>query len=397
MPRKQTIERDGVEVCCGFRIRVRVRKTCTRYRVEIPTDGKRLRVQFPTLAEARNHCLDLANETKRLGISAHNLTDTDRQDAARAKTLLDGTGLSILDAVRHYLASRGRIADPKLLLPALIADYLDWMETTPVKLSARSPGPYRPDTITGARKTLEPLARDCASTPAAELDSATLRTWLDTHTGGPVTWDHRRRYISMLFRWATRPGGPLEGAPNPATDLHPPPRTRTLPAIFPPDTVRNIMHWLVDHAPDHIPYFAAGFFAGLRPEERRRTSWTAIDFDTGEILVTATASKTHTDRLVTMPENLIAWLSTYPRPRAHLGSSAAAATRCRAKLRTALQIDWPPDVARHCYATYHCALHGMDATAEQLGHTSTAILHRHYRGLARNRRPAATAYFAITP
>lgn len=62
-----------------------------------------------------------------------------------------------------------------------------------------------------------------------------------------------------------------------------------------------------------------------------------------------------------------------------------------------LCMGWPQDVARHSYATYCAALHGMDYAAEQLGHESTTMLHRHYRGLVRQRREVAERYFAIMP
>ena len=39
----------------------------------------------------------------------------------------------------------------------------------------------------------------------------------------------------------------------------------------------------------------------------------------------------------------------------------------------------------------------MDYAAEQLGHGSTAMLHKHYKGLARNRQAAAARYFDIKP
>jgi type II secretory pathway component HofQ len=68
-----------------------------------------------------------------------------------------------------------------------------------------------------------------------------------------------------------------------------------------------------------------------------------------------------------------------------------------AELQVIPGMDWPKDIARHCFATYHAAAHGMDATAEQLGHGSTAMLHKHYKGLARNRATAAARYFAIQP
>ncbi|MFA5137535.1 MAG: hypothetical protein WC489_09180, partial [Patescibacteria group bacterium] len=206
MPRKQTIERDGVEVYLGFRIRARRRQTCTRYRVEVSNRGVRTRRQFPTIAQARAHCVTLARDRERLGASALNLDDADRQDAARAKQLLAGSGLSILDAARIALDSGRHRASNPVTVADLVDKFLGWMLDTPVKLSARVPGPYRPTTIAGIEKQLSLFARDLNQTPAADLDPDTLRTWLDSRQFSPANWDHHRRAVSILYTWAARDG-----------------------------------------------------------------------------------------------------------------------------------------------------------------------------------------------
>jgi hypothetical protein len=39
----------------------------------------------------------------------------------------------------------------------------------------------------------------------------------------------------------------------------------------------------------------------------------------------------------------------------------------------------------------------MDDTIQELGHTDTKMLFKHCRGLAKNRKAQATAYFNIVP
>jgi integrase len=173
---------------------------------------------------------------------------------------------------------------------------------------------------------------------------------------------------------------------------------RRNPAIYTPEVTERVLRYVESHRPDLAPSFAIAFFAGIRPEELRRITPDELDFDSGEIRIPAEVSKTHQERLVTMSDNLLAWLVRHP-PEAGkpLGATAPAVMHFRKGMREALGVDTPKDIARHCFATYYCALHGMDATAEQLGHESTAMLHRHYKGLARNRASAAARYFAIGP
>ncbi len=55
------------------------------------------------------------------------------------------------------------------------------------------------------------------------------------------------------------------------------------------------------------------------------------------------------------------------------------------------------DGARHTFATFHLALHGIDDTLQELGHTDPKMLFRHYRGLAKNRKAQAGKFFEIEP
>lgn len=62
-----------------------------------------------------------------------------------------------------------------------------------------------------------------------------------------------------------------------------------------------------------------------------------------------------------------------------------------------LDIKFIQDGARHSFATYYLAQNTMDDTIQELGHTDTKMLFKHYRGLAKNRKKQAKAYFNIAP
>ncbi|NKB23329.1 MAG: hypothetical protein GKR87_02865 [Kiritimatiellae bacterium] len=70
--------------------------------------------------------------------------------------------------------------------------------------------------------------------------------------------------------------------------------------------------------------------------------------------------------------------------------------RKRSKLVSKTQIEWPKNIARHSYATYHLALYEDPLkTSFQLGHHDTHLLYQHYRGLATKKE--AETFWNIEP
>ena len=335
----------------GFRIRRRVLPSGTEvFLVDLgKVAGKRHRQQFPSLTAARNFCHRKATERERVGLAAFALTDRDREDAIRALRLLAGTGASLTVAAEAY-ARKHAPPDNSVTLRDVCDAFTEWMQTTPQKLNARSPGQYRPVTIEGTARQLARICRDLGDTPAVAVTSDELRAWLDSQSLHPLTWDGIRRCVGMAYAWATRDGGPLRGCGNPAAGMKPPAMAERLPAILTPEAAERVLRFAEREKNGRrlVASLACGFFAGLRPEELRRITPAELDFDAGEIRVPADAAKTHRERLVTMPANLRAWLEKYPPPAGKpLALSTAALTRFRARLRPALLCHLPLCHARH--------------------------------------------------
>lgn len=120
-----------------------------------------------------------------------------------------------------------------------------------------------------------------------------------------------------------------------------------------------------------------GFFGGL--------DWCNVNLAERFIRVLAETSKTRKSRLVEIPENLMVWLVKHYRAKGQVAPSPITLRRHRADAMREIGLEeWPVDVARHCYATYHFAQHqNRDKLAAQMGHTGKSdILEKHYRGLA---------------
>jgi hypothetical protein len=53
--------------------------------------------------------------------------------------------------------------------------------------------------------------------------------------------------------------------------------------------------------------------------------------------------------------------------------------------------------ARHSFATYFYALHGISDTMNARGHSNPQMLKKHYEALIKNRKAQAKKYFELEP
>ena len=133
-------------------------------------------------------------------------------------------------------------------------------------------------------------------------------------------------------------------------------------------------------------------FAGLRHTEAKLLDWQNIDFAAKQIKVIPETAKKHRLRYLEMSENLIDWLTPHRKSsgKIHFVRKQFDALRRKAA------IIWPRDVLRHCYASYHLAMHeNQDKTALQLGHRNTDVLFNHYRNLVT--KAEAKEFWRILP
>ena len=383
MRRKNKVERYA-----GFNIRRRDYPSgAVSWRLEIPQGerGKRIRETYPTL-EAAKAAADLkAVAVRSNGNNAFTLTDRQRLDAVEAVALLKGA-TSLTDAARHWLRYN-RQADKGQTFAALVEIYL-------ADMAKRG---LRPATIRDARKRLSKMKNDIGELPAVQIAPVDLENWLDAQA---VKTQNRRNFVTVargLFNWAMERGD-LDN--NPADKVQLPKAEKDLPTILKPETVAKIMHGAEKVAPDCVAYLALCFFAGLRPmNEAGRATWEAVDLDNGTLRVIPEVAKTRRARLVTIAPNLRDWLQRYR--LANKGEQLAPAPmtlrrRMKAVKKAAGLTRWPPDVARHCFASAHLALHGdIQKTCLELGHTSPQMLFTHYRNLMSVKQ--AADYFDIRP
>jgi integrase len=147
---------------------------------------------------------------------------------------------------------------------------------------------------------------------------------------------------------------------------------------------------------DMIPVITVGCFAGVRPEESARLTWDMVDFKRKHIDLPAEITKDGKRRLVDMPNNLIEWLLACRKESGPLLPVNFRRKRwafCRAMGWP----QWPDDILRHSYGSYHLAKHRNAAlTAEQMGHKNARMLYSHYREIVKDREDIE-GYWALVP
>jgi integrase len=131
-----------------------------------------------------------------------------------------------------------------------------------------------------------------------------------------------------------------------------------------------------------LPYLAISLFAGLRPNEAFQLRWEHIHFETGQIEVLGSTSKTRESRFVTLEPILAEWLLPYRQPTGSItrrGTFKRDWLSFRSRCGYNKSNPWPVDILRHTYGSYWLATHQDRAhLAEQMGN-SVNIIKRHYR------------------
>jgi integrase len=247
----------------------------------------------------------------------------------------------------------------------------------------------RPRYIDGMRSTLGSFVNRMGSDRLiSECTTSEIRDWLDQWT--PKTMVHRRREVIVFLNWCVQ----SEIIPeNVALKISAPRLDRQPISVLTPQQAKAILSGTTDGT---RAYFAISMFAGLRSAEIQRLRWGDVQLERGFIEVGVDQAKSRSRRLVKIEPNLLAWLQPV------IGSKADSISRSNhsdltgracsaAKMRT-----WPNNVCRHSFGSYHLAhFRDINETALQMGHTTTAMLFRHYREVV-SPEDAAT-YWDIWP
>jgi integrase len=325
---------------------------------------------FKTRAEAEAERLRQSTLLERYGREAIGLPQRELSDFITAKRDLAEFGKTINDASKFYLDHLKRVRRSKTTVAELVTELLE------AKRKDGRSKVYLKD----LKFRLAAFSRYFGSRPIAAITVEELDNWLRALPGAPKSRANFRANISVLFGYAMRrrmiDTNPILHTGRPTLPGNP-------PEIFTVDELRALLEAAAAQAPDVLPMFAIGAFAGLRDAEIKRLDWSEVDLARGFIEVKAAKAKTARRRIVPIQTNLAAWLSQTAIGLRHGRLVPKGVPSKLARVRKAAGLArWPNNGLRHSFASYRlAAIHDAPRVAAELGHTSPQMLYSTYREL----------------
>lgn len=315
------------------------------------------------------------------------LTPQEKAEAREAIEILQGSGVSLVEAARVAVGRSSAIAR------------LTFEESARRFFKSRLSSRLRSATVAWYEQQLDPMIDHWSGRPLTSITRKEILKYLEVCPSAP----HRYRAMRALFRFA-REQEPPWLAVDPTEGLKPPRKGgQSEVGILAVEEVEALMN--KDSA--WRPALALMLFAGIRPHEicgkgKPWLKWGSIDIDSRIIRIPAANAKTGKARVLEdLPENIWSFLDPGKRdenisPGAALSCSGYAQRVMGYKgPKDARLKPWPQDAMRHSFATYHLAKYSDPGkTSLLMGHEgSTALIYRHYRGLAT--KAEAERFFGI--
>ncbi len=238
------------------------------------------------------------------------------------------------------------------------------------------------------RNSLKKFAAGRAHKPLAAVTVHEIERWLEKSEWAART---RHGYLSdvcTLYNFCIRRG---LARSNPAAAVELPVIEDQKVQIHAPQEVRAVLEFARAYDLNLCRCLSVRYFGGLRSSEATRLEETEIK--TSFVEVTASKSKTRRRRLVKIEPCLAAWLALGGQlPLTDFNNRYRWFT---ARLKTELGIEWPHNVTRHSFVSYHLAqFQNAARTALEAGHTEQMTF-AHYREVVTS--TSAAEYWNIYP
>jgi integrase len=212
--------------------------------------------------------------------------------------------------------------------------------------------------------------------PVDQFTFRDVETFLDAHK---INYRSTlRSKLSTLFKFAVRRGYRTD---NPCDRLEKVSAPHVIPDVFTLDEAQTCMKWLKRH-PRLLAWFTLSTFAGLRPDEARKTSWKEINLDEGWIRIEAQTTKVRQRRVVYPLPTALEWLRFAQKKGSPLPITTKELVIHRHELRDLLKwTEWKFDVTRHTAASNWIAhTPSVADVAKALGN-SESVLKKNYMAL----------------
>ncbi len=348
----------------------------------LSSTGKRERRYFDTQVEAHTFGQQQKIRSKNFGTYSTLLPAGKVDEAAAAFERLKHTGASLVEAVEHYIKWR-KAHDASVSLDELLTKFAD--------AKRNRSKPYLA-AVRQAKTRFALLAKKKVSDiTSADIDDSTVG----------MTMSVRNAFLRVLraaFNFAIRR---CWCATNPVQRVEMAPLTMRR-EVLSNSQVESLLRATVETDIELLPYQLFCLFAGVRPEEVTRLTWSHVDLREKWIHIPEESSKTGTHRNVRIEPVFARWLHYVKQTGLKMNAAEPVApkTNLRKRLRavrTAAGItNWPQDAPRRTYASCWLAVYDdQDKLNRFMGHTSPAMLFRHYHRAVTDKQ--AKAFWKIEP
>ena len=385
---------------CAAKIYRDRKPTGTYYRVAYHIGGKRYRLNFADLAQAKAEAEAQAAKLARGDVDAALMTGKDRLVYGRALEAVKDFGLPLDAAAYEYGEARKLLGGASLMDAArlyerhhshgivakAVADAVDEM------IAAKKAKGVSDFYLADLRYRLGVFRAACSCDVNSLVPADIERFFAGLRRLSPRSYNNYLGILRTFFgfaqkqRWLSKEAELLAGLEKR--------KEQALPVeIY---TARELAEFFEHANAELAPCLALAAFAGLRTQEILRLEWADVERRPGFIEVGAHKAKTATRRLVPIAYNLARWLASAPRN----GSRIWRYKRSRffeelRRTAQAAKIKLKKNALRHSFISYRLAeIQDVNRVALEAGN-SPQMIFRHYRELATPEQ--ARSWFAIAP
>jgi integrase len=342
---------------------------------------KRERRYFDNKKEAAEFCRQQRIRLENYGTASTLLPAGKVEEAQAAFERLEGTGIGLLEAVEHVVEWEKR-RKSSVTFKVMFENFIE------AKKAKRSTA-Y----LTALRCTL-PRFVALHDRLACEISAAEIEEQLNGMTAS--VHNAFLRYLRAVFNFGIRRDWCQEN-PVKRIEMH---SLKMRREILTNPQVTALLKATVETDLELLPYHLFCILAGLRPEEVGRLQWSNVNIEEKFIEVLDETAKMGVRRIVDMEPLLLRWLDYYIRSGGKINGSVAPANNLRKRLRAVRERAgferWPQDAPRRSYASnWLAANHDVNRLNNLMGHTSPAMLWKHYHRAVTQKQ--AASFWKIEP
>jgi integrase len=346
-------------------------------------NGRRERRYFDTKKAAAEFCRQQRIRLENYGTASTTLPAGKIEEAQAAFEKLQGTGITLLEAVEQILRLK-TARESSVTFKAMFERFIE------AKRGKQRSAPY----LTALRYTL-PRFSALHDRLVSEISASDIEAELNGTT--PSVQNAFLRYLRAAFNFGIRQEW-CERNPVERIEMH---SLRVRREILTNAQVAALLRSVVQSAFDLLPYHVLCFFAGIRPREVERLDWSNIHLGRDKFIeVPEEKSKTGHRRIIYMEPVLVRWLKYFIKAGGIAKGPVTPLPNLRERLRaarTAAKIErWPQDAPRRTYASCWLATYSdVDKLNNMMGHTSPQMLWKHYHNAVTQKQ--ARGFWRIAP